>query len=64
MLSSAEETAKDVEAILSYTGQLRTEKEPPKHVLHASGSVPIFRSIAERWLDRGQLDIRKISFKK
>ncbi|MER2190326.1 MAG: glutamate racemase [Solibacillus sp.] len=62
VLSSAEETAKDVEAILRYKNQLRTENEPPHHVLHASGSVPIFRSIAERWLDQGQLDIRRIKF--
>ncbi|WP_274307633.1 glutamate racemase [Solibacillus daqui] len=64
VLSSAEETAKDVEAILSYKGQLRLDSEPPQHVLYASGSVPIFRSIAERWLERGTLDIRKISFEK
>lgn len=64
VLSSAEETAKDVEAILSYKGQLRTDKEPPKHHFHASGSVPIFRSIAERWLEQGTLDIRKITFEK
>ncbi|MEG0473503.1 MAG: glutamate racemase, partial [Solibacillus sp.] len=62
VLSSAEETAKDVEAILSYTNQLRTDKELPKHIFHASGSVPIFRSIAERWLDQGELTIRRISF--
>ncbi|MCH7322293.1 glutamate racemase [Solibacillus sp. MA9] len=64
VLSSAEETAKDVEAILSYKDQLRLDSEPPQHVLYASGSVPIFRSIAERWLERGTLDIRKISFEK
>lgn len=64
VLSSAEETAKDVEAILSYKGQLRLDSEPPQHVLYASGSVPIFSSIAERWLKQGTLDIRKISFEK
>lgn len=64
VLSSAEETAKDVEAILSFKGQLRMESEPPQHVFHASGSVPIFRSIAERWLEQGTLDIRKITFEK
>lgn len=64
VLSSAEETAKDVEGILRYNGQLRTDQQPPKHILHASGSVPIFRSIAERWLDRDDLEYRKISFEK
>ncbi|MEG0438494.1 MAG: glutamate racemase [Solibacillus sp.] len=62
VLSSAEETAKDVEAILSFKNQLRTDKESPQHIFHASGSVPIFRSIAERWLDQGELTIRRISF--
>lgn len=62
VLSSAEETAKDVEAILSYNNKLRTDKESPEHIFHASGSVPIFRSIAERWLDQGELTIRRISF--
>lgn len=62
VLSSAEETAKDVEAILSYNNQLRIDKEPPNHVFHVSGSVPIFKTIAERWLDQGELTIRRISF--
>lgn len=62
VLSSAQETAKDVEAILRYNGQLRTETEAPHHVFHASGSVPIFRSICERWLSKEQLDIRRITF--
>lgn len=64
VLSSAQETAKDVESILSFKGHLRTEKEPPKHMFHASGSVPIFRSIAERWLEQGTIDLHKISFEK
>ena len=64
VLSSAEETAKDVESILRYNNQLRTDTTLPQHIFHASGSVPIFRSIAERWLERGELDIRKISFEK
>ncbi len=55
VLSSAEETARDVEAILAYTNQLRTDTEPPEHIFFASGSVPIFRSIAERWLEKRKL---------
>lgn len=62
VLSSAEETAKDVESILRYNNRLRTTATPPQHVFHASGSVPIFRSIAERWLERGELDVRRIQF--
>ncbi|MEO4052040.1 glutamate racemase [Solibacillus sp. CAU 1738] len=62
VLSSAEETARDAEAILSYNNQLRTNDEAPHHVFFASGSVPIFRSIAERWLEQENIDIRRIKF--
>lgn len=62
VLSSAEETAKDVESILRYNGQLRTSKEAPKHRFFASGSVPIFKSIATRWLQLDQIDVERITF--
>lgn len=62
VLSSAEETARDVEAILAYDHKLRNVAAPPKHEFYASGSVPIFRSIAERWLEQGELDIKRITF--
>ena len=62
VLSSAEETAKDVESILRYNNHLRITATPPKHIFHASGSVPIFRSIAERWLEQQNLDVRRIQF--
>lgn len=62
VLSSAEETAKDVEAILRYQNALRTEHKPPKHRFFASGSVPIFKSIAERWLQIEDIHVERISF--
>ncbi len=62
VLSSAEETAKDVESILRYNGQLRTSKEAPKHRFFASGSVPIFKSIATRWLQLDHIDVKRITF--
>ena len=62
VLSSAEETAKDVESILRFNGKLRTSKEPPKHRFFASGSVPIFKSIAKRWLQLDEIDVKRISF--
>ena len=62
VLSSAEETARDAEAILAYTNQLRQDTSPPEHKFFASGSVPIFRSIAERWLEQENLDIQRIKF--
>ena len=62
VLSSAEETAKDVEAILRYNNQLRLEKTPPRHKFYASGSVPIFKSIAERWLGLENIHLERIHF--
>lgn len=62
VLSSAEETARDAEAILAYTNKLRTDSTPPEHKFFASGSVPIFRSIAERWLEKEKLEIHRIKF--
>ena len=62
VLSSAEETAKDVESILRYNGQLRTSKEAPKHRFFASGSVPIFKSIATSWLQLDHIDVERITF--
>ncbi len=60
VLSSAEETARDAEAILAFNNQLRKDTTPPEHKFFASGSVPIFRSIAERWLEQEHLDIQRI----
>ena len=62
VLSSAEETARDAEAILAFNNQLRKDTTPPEHKFFASGSVPIFRSIAERWLEQEHLDIQRIKF--
>lgn len=60
VLSSAEETAKEVEALLTYNNQLSTATSEPHHIFYTTGSVPIFRSIAERWLNKKDLDIRRI----
>ncbi len=62
VLSSAEETARDADAILAFTHKLRSEPTPPQHKFFVSGSVPIFRSIAERWLEQENLDIQRIQF--
>lgn len=62
VLSSAEETAKDVEAILHFNNQLRVEDRAPKHQFFASGSVPIFKSIAERWLQLEAIKVERVTF--
>ncbi|WP_042474893.1 glutamate racemase [Bacillus ndiopicus] len=62
VVSSAEETASHVLETLSYHQQLRINDMAPQHVFFASGSVPIFRSIAERWLEQQNLTIQRIKF--
>ena len=62
VLSSAEETAKDVESILRFNNQLRTTQNKPNHRFFASGSVPIFTSIASRWLNIPDLKVERITF--
>ncbi|MEG0259648.1 MAG: glutamate racemase [Lysinibacillus sp.] len=63
VLSSAEETAKDVQEMLAYNGTLAEPNAIPAHKFYATGSVPIFRSIAESWLEQGTLDINRIDLK-
>lgn len=60
VLSSAEETAKEVKDLLEYNGELSTSKSKPHHVLFTTGSVPIFQLIANKWLESEKLDIRRI----
>lgn len=60
VLSSAEETAKEVNELLTAQQLLRNETNKPHHVFYVTGSVPIFRTIAENWLKMEHLDIRKI----
>lgn len=64
VVSAAEETARDAEALLAYTNKLRVVDEPPAHKFYASGSVPIFRSICERWLGLEEIDVERITFKR
>ena len=60
VLSSAEETAKEVKELLEYDNKLNTSKEQPHHVFYTTGSVPIFKSIATNWLEFKNIDVRRI----
>ncbi|MBB5148227.1 MULTISPECIES: glutamate racemase [Ureibacillus] len=62
VLSSAEETAKEVKELLTKHHLLRNENHKPHHIFYVTGSVPIFRTIAENWLEMKHLDVRKIQF--
>lgn len=60
VLSSAEETAKEVKEYLTYRGELASEDINPHHIFYTTGSVPIFKTIAQNWLENDSLDVRRI----
>nr|WP_106780234.1 glutamate racemase [Lysinibacillus timonensis] len=60
VLSSAEETANEVEELLEYHQIQHSSNEKPHNIFFTTGSVPIFRMIAEKWLEKSNLDIRRI----
>ena len=63
VLSSAEETAHDVKEYLSYQGLNNPLDQTATPTFYTTGSVPIFRTIVEKWLEIPRADIRTISFK-
>lgn len=60
VLSSAEETAKEVKERLEYDHLLCMNNEQSQHTFFTTGSVPIFKMIAEKWLQQKDLNIRRI----
>lgn len=64
VLSSAEETAKDVERHLRYNNKLTKRKKPPVHHFYTTGSAPIFKSIVQKWLDIEKPFLHSIQFPK
>lgn len=62
VLSSGEETVRDIQDILDYHGITRTEHTPVQPVFYTSGSVSLFSKIVSRWLSLDEADVRPISF--
>jgi glutamate racemase len=52
VISSGEETAREVSTILSYQGILNNSGLEPKHEFYTTGSSTIFSKIASKWLER------------
>ncbi|WP_081757118.1 glutamate racemase [Gorillibacterium massiliense] len=52
LISSDEETAREVSTILSYGNQLAQNEDVPVHQFFCSGDPVIFRKIASAWLDK------------
>lgn len=51
LINSAEETAREISAILYHRGQLARSCEEPVHQFLCSGDPVLFRRIAQRWLN-------------
>lgn len=52
LISSAEETARDIGYWLTEQRQNRLELEAPQHVFYTSGDVERFREVGEAWLEK------------
>ncbi|ALC89758.1 glutamate racemase [Bacillus sp. FJAT-18017] len=51
VISSGDETAREVSTILDYRGLIDQDNELPKHEFYTTGSDVIFSKIASEWLD-------------
>lgn len=64
VLSSAQETAKDVEQHLAFNRQFANREKPPVHHFYTTGSGPIFADIIRKWLAIEEPLIHSIRFPK
>ncbi|MFC5466775.1 glutamate racemase [Lederbergia graminis] len=51
VISSGEETAQEVSAILQFQNMLNTTTTSPKHIFYTTGSPKLFKQIAYDWLN-------------
>jgi glutamate racemase len=64
VISSGEETAREVSAILHYNDMLNAESGPPEHRFFTTGSKEIFGKIASDWLKTADLSIHTARLEK
>ncbi|MDN3018475.1 glutamate racemase [Paenibacillus sp. BSR1-1] len=60
VISSGDETAREISAILQYNGLLETCEEEPAHEFYTTGSRRIFSKIASQWLGIPINEVKKI----
>jgi glutamate racemase len=60
VISSGDETAREISAILQYNGLLETSDEEPVHEYYTTGSTAIFSKIASEWLGFPITNVNKI----
>ena len=64
VISSGDESAREVSAILQYNGLLETSEDEPNHEFYTTGSTAIFSKIASEWLEKPIENVKKINLKK
>ncbi|MDP4171472.1 MAG: glutamate racemase [Bacillota bacterium] len=52
VISSGDETAREISTILQYKGMLNESEDEPEHEFYATGSKGIFSKIASQWLGK------------
>jgi glutamate racemase len=52
VISSGDETAREMSTILQHNGMLMTSEQEPIHEFYTTGSTTIFAKIASQWLER------------
>lgn len=62
VISSGEETAREVSTILSYKGLLAKRIELPEHHFYTTGSSQMFAKIASKWLNWDVTNVTTIKF--
>ncbi|MFD0827361.1 glutamate racemase [Neobacillus sp. M.A.Huq-85] len=60
VISSGDETAREISAILQFNGQLEESEDEPEHEFITTGSRGIFSKIASEWLDMPVDNVQKI----
>jgi glutamate racemase len=60
VISSGDETAREISAILQYNGILETNEDEPEHEYYTTGSRYIFSKIASQWLGVPIKNVKKI----
>lgn len=64
VISSGEETAREVSSILHYKGMLANRNEVPEHCYFTTGSSAIFSKIASKWLGKQIQHVKTIQIEK
>jgi glutamate racemase len=60
VISSGDETAREISAILQYNGLLETSEDESEHEFYTTGSTAIFTKIASEWLGFPITNVNKI----